>query len=330
MKLHDLFQDGVIFQANKPIRIFGTGGGMLTIQFCGYKIETEMVGARWTVELPPMPYGGPYEMTISLDGRESTLKDIYIGDVYVLAGQSNMQFQLWESDCRDELYRTDSLLRLFSTERPEKGERFFPQDGWVEAKVDTVQYWSSIGYMMGTALREKMCRAVGLITCYQGAADIQSYLPESAFDNPAFLIPEEERFDKDFLWNKGHSMLFRYQTKEIAPFSVDSIIWYQGESNCSKRESAVYGDMLSTLISSWRQEFRDAGLPFVVVQIADNDERCGDTWSAIQRAQEEISHKEQYVKTVICRDICESTDIHPKKKYRLALRIADAVLEGKT
>ena len=49
MKVHDLFQVGVIFQANKPIRIFGTGGGMLTIQFCGYKIETEMASLKYII-----------------------------------------------------------------------------------------------------------------------------------------------------------------------------------------------------------------------------------------------------------------------------------------
>ena len=61
-----------------------------------------------------------------------------------------------------------------------------------------------------------------------------------------------------------------------------------------------------------------------VVQIADFDGRNNDYWHRIQKVQAEIEYKEKHVKTVVSRDICESDDIHPKKKYELAMRIADA------
>lgn len=82
--------------------------------------------------------------------------------------------------------------------------------------------------------------------------------------------------------------------------------------------------MLSYLIHSWRAAFCDENLPFAVVQIADFDGRNNDYWHRIQKVQAEIEYKEENVKTVISRDICESDDIHPKKKYELAMRIADA------
>lgn len=325
MKLNDLFSDGVIFQANKPIRIFGTGGGKLKIRLCDSEIQREIVAANWVVELPPMQYGGPYCMTVNLDGRESIIQDIYIGDVYILAGQSNMQFKLFESDCSKELYKNNNLLRLFSSERPDGGEKFFPQDGWVIAEKDNVGDWSSLGYMVGMMLQEKNHHAVGLITCYQGAADIQSYLPDYVFKNQAFNIPITECFDNQFIWNKEHSFLFYFQTKRIIPFSAAGVVWYQGESNYTDKESEIYGEMLSALINSWRMEFKDEILPFVVVQIADNDDRNGRAWHEIQRAQVEIQDKEPYVKSVICRDICESADIHPRSKFKLAERIANAI-----
>lgn len=320
-----MFCDGAIFQANKPIRLFGTGGGRLEINFCGNSFEAEKVGAHWEAELPAMPYGGPYEMEITLDGRKQTLHDLYLGDVYVLAGQSNMQFKLRESDYDLALCKKDSRLRLFSTERVQGGERFFPQDGWILADETNTADWSCLGYLIGKELREKTGHAVGLITCYQGAADLQCFLPDSAFENPAFRIPEQERFDYDYPWNKGHSLLYDFQVKQITPYSAAAVIWYQGESNASPKESELYGEMLSCLIQSWRRDFKDEGLPFIVVQIADYKGRDNAFWHRIQQAQEEIQQKEPFVKTVISRDVCESTDIHPKRKYELAKRIAEAI-----
>ena len=317
MRLNDLICDGVIFQANKPIRIFGTGGGSVEIELCSNNYSEIKIGTEWCAELPPMDYGGPYERKVTLDGRERIIRDVYIGDVYVLAGQSNLQFKLKESDCPEEMYATDPLLRFFHNERPEESESFFPQDGWVGAQADRDGGFSCIGYFVGTYLREKTGHAVGFITCYQGAANIQTFLPETSFENPLFDIPEEERVG-DFPWNNGHSQLYNFQVRKTAPFSVAGIIWYQGENNASKAESKIYGDMLLCLINSWREVFRDTELPFTVVQLPDFL-GWGDigAWKKIQSSQAEIGAKVPFVKVVVSRDVCENTAIHPKKKYEL-------------
>ncbi|MEL7162332.1 MAG: 9-O-acetylesterase, partial [Bacteroidota bacterium] len=53
---------------------------------------------RWEVSLPAMPAGGPHAITVS-SGRETIeLKDVYFGDVYLLSGQSNMEWRLNQSD----------------------------------------------------------------------------------------------------------------------------------------------------------------------------------------------------------------------------------------
>lgn len=322
MRLNDLFCDNVVFQANKPIRIFGTGGGEVEVELCGNRVKELSVGTDWQVELPPMPYGGPYELAVSLDGKKQTFQNVYIGDVYILGGQSNMQFKLGMSDYNTELCENDSMLRLFSTERVEKGESFFPQDGWVMADTANAANWSCLGYLVGKELREKNGYAVGLITCYQGAAKIQCFLPKEAFEDSAINIPQEDRYDSQYPWNRVDSLLYDFQVKKIAPFSVAGVIWYQGESNSSDKESEIYGKMLSALIYYWRVAFKDEDLPFTVIQLADYIYANKEAWRKIQQAQYEIQFSEKNVKTVICRDICESNDIHPKQKSELAKRIA--------
>ena len=41
--------------------------------------------------LSGIPIGGPYEIIISDDKESLTLSDIYVGDLWLLAGQSNME-----------------------------------------------------------------------------------------------------------------------------------------------------------------------------------------------------------------------------------------------
>ena len=67
----------------------------------------------------------------------------------------------------------------------------------------------------------------------------------------------------------------------------------------------------------------DESLGFIIIQLADHLDRAGYAWSKIQEmqllAQDEIPN----VKTVICRDVCDNIDIHPKEKDILSKRIAE-------
>lgn len=84
--------------------------------------------------------------------------------------------------------------------------------------------------------------------------------------------------------------------------------------------------MLLYLINSWRVAFKDDKLPFTVVQLPDFFNCDVESWKKIQKAQAEIGARAPYVKTVISRDVCENTDIHPKRKQKLSERIAETFL----
>ncbi len=94
MELNPIFSSHMVLQAGKPVRIFGTGDGHISVGFCGDIADADSTEGKWLVELPAREYGGPYEMKINLGNDVIKLDDIYIGEVYLLAGQSNMQFKL--------------------------------------------------------------------------------------------------------------------------------------------------------------------------------------------------------------------------------------------
>ncbi len=331
MQLHPLFCSGMVLPANMPFTVFGEGVGAVTVTFLKKTYQAVQTADGWRVAIPSLTYGGPYEMHIAFPDRTETLTDVYVGDVIVLAGQSNMQMKLKETDLPFDAYTDEPLVRIFHNDRVESKDFFTKQDGWVKGLKQNAKNLSALGYMAGRALHAMSGHAVGLITCYQGASVIESWVPAGTFESLGICLRDDEKFCDHFTpafqrWNQD-GKLFDFALGQILPFAVNAVAWYQGESDCSLAESLVYEQELCTLIDVWRDAFNNSRLPFAIVQIADNAERAGVAWENIQKAQWSAQQKRPFVKTVVCRDVCEDTDIHPKQKQELAQRLADALFD---
>ena len=46
---------------------------------------------RWRANLKKLPAGGPYKVEFRIGNEYAAVKDVFVGDVWILAGQSNMQ-----------------------------------------------------------------------------------------------------------------------------------------------------------------------------------------------------------------------------------------------
>lgn len=321
INLNPIFKDNMIMQANKPVRFFGQGEGKVSVFFNGVRKEAISSG-EWLIEFDSVNYGGPYRIEITLDDNLAVLDNVYFGDVYLLGGQSNMQFKLHESSEKPENYKGNKNVRLFTVDRMEDGEFFKTSDGWVELTLESAPHFSAIGYYVAQELATDD-RKIGLIACYQGASVIQSWMSKDVALVPEFKI--ENRFADHVwfpIWNDD-GVLYENMLAKIMPYSMADVLWYQGESNASVDEANIYLDFLRALIMNWRRDFKDENLGFIIIQLADHLDRAGYAWSKIQEqqllAQDEIDN----VKTVICRDVCDNIDIHPKEKDILSKRIAD-------
>lgn len=332
MTLNKIFASHMVLPAGKNLRFYGEGTGTVSISFAGVVKTQSFTEDSWCIEFPPMEYGGPYEINISLDGEEVVLEDVYVGEVYLFSGQSNLQYKTQESSFIPGPYPDDNKLRLFSTERLEKGpydDFFFPDDGWKVSKSDEVGRWSAIGYLSGLQICREKNIAVGVIACYQGASVIESWVPAGYFDKynvPADKKHVDHTVEYFSTWNK-EGTLYNFALGQVKPFALTGVIWYQGESDTTPEEASVYGNQLADLIALWRKDFNDPELPFVVVQIADYEPRSDEGWKMVQEAQWDIQFKVPNVKTVISKDVCETNDIHPPTKHKLAERIADALMK---
>ena len=330
MELDKIFTSHMVFAAKKPIRIYGTGKGSVIIRFAGCVKQYMSDSEKWMLELPPMEYGGPYVLEAAFEDRTEVLCDIYIGEVFLFSGQSNMQFRLMDTEIPKEEYRSNPNVRLFSTATVRNTDKFVPDDGWVICDKEYVGYWSALAYLASVEVSLAKDVAIGVIACYQGASVIESWVPERTFDKIGISLLPEEKFDDHYdetfgMWN-GDGFLYNFSLCQVIPYQLSTVIWYQGESDASVSEGLVYCDELCTLIDVWRRDFGNEDLPFIVVQIADTYERMTEGWKLVQRAQEEIVSRRKNVMMVESRDVWETDDIHPKTKHKLAKRIAQALI----
>ena len=115
----------------------------------------------------------------------------------------------------------------------------------------------------------------------------------------------------------------------IAPLkncSFKGVVWYQGESNVSNRNE--YCNLLTAMITDWRNTFSDNYLPFYIIELADflhHDDPGRKAWAEFREVQAQVA-KQNYNTTLIKNsDLGEWNDIHPLDKKTLGQRVADNV-----
>lgn len=328
MNLASIFSDNMVFAANKPVRIFGEGVGSVSVEFLGNQYSGYGHFGKWEIELPAHPYGGPYEISISMENEVKVLKNIYFGEVILCAGQSNIAWRVMSETDPGEL-RDLPLLRIWMPETVNSYSALGCYNGWQECTAENAPHWTALGYHLAKEISEKKGCAVGIIGCYHGATMLSSFLRRELAMRADLYVPDEQKFRDKFEYPT-----FNYEGKmydicfsKIAPIAVSAVLWYQGETNTSSAEAKIYGKQLEVLIHSWREELRDFDLPFAVVQIHDFPPRLTEEWKTVQAEQARVSSEMPNTSLVVSRDICETTEIHPKNKSLLAKRAYCAIYE---
>jgi sialate O-acetylesterase len=164
-RVNRLFSDRMVLQRDHPVRIFGTGAGdaVVTVSLGGARAPAARVGEEWMATLPALPAGGPYTLTI--DGpRRIRFSDVWLGDVWVCGGQSNMRQELREIPefvanptvwARAEV----RLLRSAYQRNPAPARDLVPaagyEAGWQIATADTLREFSAAGFHFGGVVQRE-------------------------------------------------------------------------------------------------------------------------------------------------------------------------------
>jgi sialate O-acetylesterase len=177
-----LISDGMVLQQKTPVRIWGwaSDGEKVTVALRGQSATAETQGGRWSVTLKPLDAGGPFDMTIT--GRDRrVVKDVYVGDVWVCSGQSNMEWPLSRSyePTADIEAPADPSLRMFTVSRQlaDVPKADVAGGTWEGATPETRGHFSAVGYYFGRALRAARRVPIGLIHTSWGGTPAEAWTP---------------------------------------------------------------------------------------------------------------------------------------------------------
>ena len=327
MKLAEIFCDNMVLQRGKSIAIFGVGTGNGYIEFCGKKtIIKNDTDEKFSVYLPQEEAGGPYNMTVCLNDEVYEIKNILIGDVFMAAGQSNMEFTTSQTIDIDIIENAN--LRLFTEPHIPNDEAVITHNipEWNIADKESILNFSAIGYKVGQILQENLHIPIGIISCNKGASRVDTWTDPEIADTDEYkkMIPEKFESIKMYKFNEG-SFLFENKLKHLIPYTFKGVLWYQGESNARKGDAENYQTLLTIMINNWRKLF-GYNLPFYCVQIMPYT--YGENWEIVRKAIEDVAKTVDnvYMTTMVNTD--ENDKIHPQKKNTVAVMLANAVLSS--
>ena len=341
--LPQVFADGMVLQREASVRLWGwcdqfyggTPGKKVTVttSWNGKRYTaTSDADGRFEVTVPTPQAGGPYEVTFS-DGTRRRLTNIYIGEVWLCSGQSNMEMlmkgykgQPVEGAAEELLQCGDSLLRLFyakqnATLQPQHDVKGGP---WRAANAESVREFSATAYFFGRALRRMLGVPVGLVCTAFGGSACEAWMKRdwlTAFPQVQQTIGQA---DVKRLQQRCPTALYNGQLSPLIGYGIRGAIWYQGEDNVPRYN--FYAPLLKRMVEGWREEWRQGVFPFYYCQIAPFD-YAGIGWGEYNSAflREQQLKAETMIgnaRMAVLMDTGVKDGIHPRKKRQAGERLA--------
>ena len=184
-KLAGILGNGMVIQRDQPFKIWGSDVEAKFVKVFLEKNEyvTMVSGGRFVIELPA--HEAATDITITVKGSEEiVLNDICFGDVYMLAGQSNMELPVYrtldvtseEVEASDYPYiRQFRLTPNYRLDDTKTSELF--EAPWVKAVPGDIMDISAVGFFCAKELYEATKVPIGLVLSAQGGSTLEAWLP---------------------------------------------------------------------------------------------------------------------------------------------------------
>ena len=375
VKPNTIFNNNMVLQRNMKVPIWGTATAdeKVEVQFNGQKQTTKAKDGKWMLYLDPMKESTTLlTMTITGANNEVKIANILIGEVWLCAGQSNMEWALFKTNGGEEAIAnsSNSQLRIFNI--PHNGQMQPIENinsNWTLSEPKTTKNISAVGYYFLSKLQKELNVPVGFINASYGGTIIEAWLSKEVLavqpNKDKYMNPElmKKQYDsivlkakplidayeraKDStkrinqpnpprpqgipLEYKGTTTIYNGEIYPLIPFAIKGIAWYQGESNAYPQRAGTYSQLLTSLIQSWRKEWKREDLPFIVIQLSGDAKKVQEKpvevsgKAMLKEAQFKVVQSTKNAVLVTTSD-CGDLDVHYREKRPIGERVCNAAL----
>lgn len=179
IRLPSIFSNNMVLQRDCSIPIWGWSAPSknITIIFAGKRYTTKASQAgEWKIKLPKHKAGGPYELIVN----NKSIKDIYIGDVYLCSGQSNMELTVKRvmDKYKDEILSYENNLIRY-TKTKYSYQFVTPQDNssnvWEICTKENALTFAALCYFFAKEMQAQEKVPIGIINSSWGGTTIASW-----------------------------------------------------------------------------------------------------------------------------------------------------------
>lgn len=356
--LPPLYTDGMVLQRDAPLVFRGKAdaGTRVKVLFHGQEAKTVAeADGYWQVRLAPEAAGGPYTVTITAGKQQRKLYDVYVGEVWLCSGQSNMEMMVRqveqgertmaeaEGERRVHLFNMQARFPTYDLEWSSgvcdsvNRHQFMRMEGWQRANSASVGNFSAIAYEMGHQLADSLRVPVGVICNAVGGTTIESWIDRKTLEQHLPMILHDwYHADYGQEWARLRALknihkssnplqrhpyaptyMFESGLQPLQGYAIKGVAWYQGESNAHNAE--LYERLFPLLQQSWRQFFGQRSLPFYVVQLSSLNR---PSWPHFRDVQRRLCLSLPFTWMVVTTDLGDSLDVHYRTKLPVGERLA--------
>ncbi len=348
VRLPHIISDNMVLQQQTDVRLWGWAQPGKTVRVTtswSNETATAQTGkdGKWLVKVrTPQASYTPLSVTFD-DGEPLTIHNVVAGEVWVCAGQSNMEMPVKGFGmCPVEDYNHHVIDAINSkgvrSVKIPSVMRATPQDDaqceWRQCSPKTVGEFSATGYFFARLLSRTLDIPVGIIEANKGGSRVESWLTkenlEKYTDDPTDSVEICKKWAE---WDYHRSLLWGNGTfNPILNYTVKGILFYQGCSNVGD-PGDQYSQRLKLLVEQWRSQFALGEIPFYFVQIAPwayDDGNVDGLSGALLREQQWKAAQIIPNSSLVCtNDLVypyEYSQIHPAQKQPVGERLAFTAL----
>jgi sialate O-acetylesterase len=331
LSLPAVFSDNMVLQQNTELTIWGWGKPTEKISintpWDGNTLNTEATSqGTWSIVVKT-PKGSMKPYNLSIKGyNEIVLKNVLIGEIWLCSGQSNMEWSanMGINNAQDEIKQAKhDNIRFFSViYRTATAPQIDLEGQWAECTPASMQNFSAVAYFFARKLQADLKVPIGLINSSWGGTPAECWMPSEVFEDNDLLSTAAKKQKPVPWWPIEVARIYNAMIEPITKFKIAGALWYQGESNVIT--AYAYKETMTALITGWRKKWSQE-FPFYYCQIAPYRYGNPAEGAALRDAQRRILSVPN-TGMVVTSDIGDTSDIHPRNKQDVGLRLANLAL----